>query len=175
MIVRAAMPGDGRVVTTLRVVSWQATYRGTVPDSYLDKMSAEENLAQWEALARGEQPGARLLLCEEGRAAGFAAFGAARPPNFGYGGELYAIYFHPEATGKGFGSALVADAIRGLKELGHSDMILWVMENNARGRNFYESRLGMTQVEGARQSFEIDGRTIWEVAYGLRPLPVFRG
>ena len=172
MIVRPARPGDQHAVAQIRVASWRATYRGIVPDSYLDAMSAEENAPQWEPAAHGEQAGARLLMCEEeGRAVGFAAFGAARPPQFGYSGELYAIYFLPGAMGKGFGSVLVAHAMRGLKELGHNDMILWVMEKNTRGRRFYESRLGMTAVDGARQSFEIDGHAIWEMAYGLKLLP----
>jgi len=172
MIVRPARPGDEHAVARIRLASWQAAYRGIVPDSYLDRMSAEENAPQWEPIARGAQPGARLLMCEDrDRVVGFAAFGAARPPQHGYSGELYAIYFLPEASGKGFGRALVSDVMRGLCELGHDDMILWVMEQNAGGRRFYESRLGMTLVEASRQSFEIDGCTIWEIAYGLRPLP----
>ena len=170
--IRWPNPNDALSVAQIRVASWRATYRGIVPDSYLDAMSAEENAPQWEPAAHGEQAGARLLMCEEeGRAVGFAAFGAARPPQFGYSGELYAIYFLPGAMGKGFGSVLVAHAMRGLKELGHNDMILWVMEKNTRGRRFYESRLGMTAVDGVRQSFEIDGHAIWEMAYGLKLLP----
>jgi hypothetical protein len=47
-------------------------------------------------------------------------------------------------------------------------MIVWVMEANARGRAFYERTMPL--VDGSRQSFAIDGVTIWEVAYGLRPL-----
>lgn len=169
MIVRPARPGDEHTVAQIRVASWRATYRGVVPDTYLDAMSAEENAPQWAPAARGEQPGMRLLMGEEeGRVVGFAAFGAARPPQHGYGGELYAIYFLPEVIGKGLGSVLATEAMRGLKDIGHNDMILWVMEQNTRGCRFYEHRLGMTPV--ARQSFEIEGQTIWEVAYGLRPL-----
>ncbi len=176
MIVRPATASDGPAAAQIRVASWRATYRGIVPDSYLDAMSAEENAAQWESVARGEQFGARLLVCEkQDRVIGFAAFGAARPPQHGYSGELYAIYFLPDAIGKGFGSALMVEAMHGLHALGHRDMILWVMEDNVRGRRFYESRMGMTLVSGSRQSFEIDGRTIWEVAYGLRPLPETQG
>jgi hypothetical protein len=73
--------------------------------------------------------------------------------------------------GKGYGSAMLREVTSGLIRLGHGDMIVWVMEANARGRNFYENILRMTLVENARQSFEIDGATLWEVAYGLRPLP----
>ena len=50
-------------------------------------------------------------------------------------------------------------------------MMLWVIEGNARARGFYES-FGGNPIANSRQSLEIDGTTIWEVAYGFRPLPV---
>jgi hypothetical protein len=45
-----------------------------------------------------------------------------------------------------------------------------VIENNAHARRFYES-FGGIEIANSRQSLEIDGSTIWEVAYGFRPLP----
>jgi hypothetical protein len=45
------------------------------------------------------------------------------------------------------------------------------MEANVRGRAFYENVMGARFIEGSRQSFELDGVTIWEIAYCLRPLP----
>ncbi len=83
---------------------------------------------------------------------------------------MYATYYLPEAMGKGYGSATMRQAIEGLKRLGHDDMILWVMEANTRGRRFYDG-IGGRVVPGSRQSFAIDGTTIWEIAYGFRPLP----
>jgi GNAT superfamily N-acetyltransferase len=171
MLIRPALPQDAHAVARVRTLSWQATYRGTVPDSYLDALTPAESEDRWRAVAGGEMPGAELLVCEvDGDVVGFASYGAARSPDFGYGGELYATYYLPDAMGKGYGTAMVARVIAGLKRLGHSDMILWVMEANARGRHFYD-RLGGTAIDGARQSFEIDGTAIWEIAYGFRPLP----
>jgi L-amino acid N-acyltransferase YncA len=172
LIIRPARPQDARAIAQVRIASWRATYRGVVPDSYLDAMTPADSEENWRAVAAGETPGAELLVCEvEGAVAGFAAYGAAREPSHGHAGELYATYYRPEAMGKGYGSAVLREVIRGLRRLGHADMIVWVMEANARGRNFYENILHMTPVADARQSFEIDGVQIWEVAYGLRPLP----
>jgi len=171
MIVRPATPEDAHAVAAVRVASWQATYRGTVPDSYLDALTPAESEERWRAVAAGEAPGAELLVCEvDGAVVGFAAYGAARPPDFGYGGELYATYYLPDAMGKGHGTQAVREVVRGLARMGHGDMIVWVMEANSRGRRFYES-IGGAIVPASRQSFEIDGRTIWEIAYGFRPLP----
>jgi hypothetical protein len=170
MIIRSATPLDGPAIAAVRVTSWRGAYRGTVPDSYLEKMPSNES--QWCKLASGGEPGTELLVCEaDGRIVGFACYGAARPPHFDYSGELHATYFLPEAIGKGYGAATMLEAIKRLKRLGHDDMMLWVMENNTRGRRFYES-FGGVEIASSRQSFEIDGKTIWEVAYGFRPLPV---
>ena len=172
MIIRPAVPEDAYAVASVRVASWRATYRGTVPDSYLDTLTTSESEERWRAVAAGEIPGAALLVCEvDGRVVGFAAYGAAREPSFGHAGELYATYYLPEAMGKGYGSAMLREVIAGLRRLGHNDLIVWVMEANVRGRAFYENILHARQVENSRQSFEIDGVTIWEVAYGLSPLP----
>jgi GNAT superfamily N-acetyltransferase len=171
MRIRPALPQDARAIAEVRVASWRATYRGVVPDSYLDALTPEESEDRWRAVATGEVPGAELRVCEvDGAVVGFAAYGAARDPSFGHGGELYATYYLPEAMGKGYGSAMLREVTARLVALGHNDMIVWVMEANARGRAFYENILRMTPVEGARQSFAIDGVTIWELAYGLRPL-----
>jgi L-amino acid N-acyltransferase YncA len=138
-----------------------------VPDSYLDALTEAESEDRWRAVAAGEEPGAELLVCKvDGRIVGFAAYGTARPPTFDHSGELYATYY-----GKGYGSAMLREVTAGLRRLGHNDMIVWVMEANARGRAFYENILHGRLVEGSQQSFEIDGRTIWEIAYGLQPLP----
>ena len=171
MIVRAARPQDAHAVARVRTISWQATYRGTVPQSYLDALTPAESEERWCALAAGEMPGNELLVCEvDGAVVGFAAYGAARPPAFGYSGELFATYYLPEAMGKGYGTATVAKVVEGLNRLGHADMILWVMEANARGRRFYDG-IGGEAIAGSRQSFEIEGTPIWEIAYGFRPLP----
>jgi L-amino acid N-acyltransferase YncA len=172
MIIRPARPQDARAIAQVRIASWRATYRGVVPDSHLDAMTPADSEENWRAAAAGEVPGAELLVCEvDGAVVGFAAYGAAREPSHGHTGELYATYYRPEAMGKGYGSAMLREVIRSLIRLGHADMIVWVMEANARGRNFYENILHMTPVAGSRQSFEIGGAQIWEVAYSLRPLP----
>jgi hypothetical protein len=135
-------------------------------------MPSNEEL--WCRIARGEEPNTELLVCEdEGRVVGFASFGAARPPHFDYSGELHATYFLPGAIGKGYGRAIMIAATRALARRGHADMMLWVVEDNLRGRRFYEG-FGGLRISNSRQSFEIDGRTIFEVAYGFRPLPVTR-
>ena len=171
MIIRFATPDDAHAVASVRAISWRATYRGTVPDAVLDAMTPEQTEDSWRAVAAGEVANTELLVCEvDGAVVGFACYGAARPPQLGYGGELYATYYRPEAMGKGYGTATVRAVVAGLERMGHADMIVWVMEANARGRSFYEG-IGGVVVPDSRRSFELEGATIWEIAYGFRPLP----
>ena len=175
VLIRPARAEDALATATVRVMSWQAAYRGIVPGAHLDAMTPQKNLDHWRNLASGGEPGTELLVAEEGdRIVGFAVYGAARPPTLGYRGELHATYWLPEATGKGYGTQMMQHVLAGLRRLGHDDMIAWVMEANARGRRFYEHFENMVQVKDSRRSFEIAGTTLWEVAYGLRALPFLR-
>ncbi|MGN6517545.1 MAG: GNAT family N-acetyltransferase, partial [Rhizomicrobium sp.] len=156
--------------------SWRQTYRGIVPQSYLDGMAPEKTVARWRnAMTDETSAGARLLVAEEkGRIVGFQVYGPAREPAFGYSGELYAAYFLPEAMGKGLGTTMIRQVVADLSARNMNDMIVWVMEANERGRRFYEKLLGGSIVPGSRKSFEIDGAEIWEIAYGFRPLPLLK-
>jgi len=170
MIIRPAASQDGPAVAAVRVASWRATYRGIMPDGFLQAMDSNE--AQWCKVAAGGEPGVRLLVCEVGgQVVGFACYGPARPPHFDYSGELYATYLLPEVIGSGYGAAAMREAMADLGRMGYGDMMLWVIENNLRARRFYE-RFGGIEISNSRQSFDIGGATIWEVAYGFRPLPV---
>ncbi len=169
--IRPALPEDAPAIAAVRIASWRAAYRGIVPDSHLDAMTPEESADRWRAVAAGEVVKTGLFVSEEdGRIVGFAAYGPARPPDFGYGSELYAAYFLPEAMGRGIGSRIVSRVARALEAQGFDDMIVWVMEANARGQRFYRETMGGARVPGSRRNFDIDGVTIFEVAYGFRPL-----
>jgi ribosomal protein S18 acetylase RimI-like enzyme len=53
-------------------------------------------------------------------------------------GELKDLYVVPEAWGSGVASELTETALEAMRERGLTDAILWVGEENARARRFYE-------------------------------------
>ncbi|HEY7976868.1 MAG TPA: GNAT family N-acetyltransferase [Rhizomicrobium sp.] len=170
--IRYARTEDAPGIAHVHSTSWRNTYRGIVPQSYLDDMHPEKTVERWREAAAGKVPGAHLLVAyEKGKIIGFEVYGPAREPSFGYSGELYAAYFLPEAMGKGLGTEMMKTVVRDLAAQGLNDMIVWVMEANARGRRFYEKLPGGAVVPDSRKSFDIDGAEIWEIAYGFRPLP----
>ena len=120
------------------MASWRATYRGMVPDGYLDRLSVEEREARWrEALVGGSQC---VLVAEGGDGViGFASFGPSRDADAGADvGEIPAIYVEPSAIGTRVGRALFEAATSALREAGYRRATLWVLEANERARRFYE-------------------------------------
>jgi ribosomal protein S18 acetylase RimI-like enzyme len=110
----------------------------------------------------------RVYVAEDGHeVVAFASGGPERAGEAGYAGELYAIYVLEKAQRQGHGKSLVRAVTGGLREMGLSDMIVWVLRDNAPARGFYE-RLGGVYVR--TQPITIGSATLQEVSYGWRSL-----
>jgi GNAT superfamily N-acetyltransferase len=164
--VRRATAGDAPAIASVHVASWQATYRGIVPQAILDNLSVERRMAGWARLlaAPGE---ARVWIGElDGDIVGFA--GTARPadPALGEGvAELETIYLLPAAQGLGLGGLLLRRATDDLAERGFSSAILWVLTANERARRFYEA--AGWRPDGAAQMLDFDGTPVEEIRYRI--------
>ncbi len=140
--VREAVERDGLAIASIHVRSWQAAYRGQLPDEYLDNLSVDERLARLRASIASPPPEWRMWVAVDGpgRVVGFACTGRsedadATPET----GEVLAIYLEPEAFGKGVGRELFARAVEDLGERGFRTATLWVLETNDQARRFYEA------------------------------------
>ena len=172
MAVREATPDDVPAIARVHVDTWRATYRGIVPDSFLDGLTYEGRELLWTA-ALGPGSPTRLFVGEDdaGRVFGFAAGGPERGGDPDYRGELYALYIAAAAQGRGLGRQLVQAVAGRLADEGMTALLLWVLaENPARG--FYE-RLGGREVR--TQPLAIGEATLEEVAYGWPDTGVLRG
>jgi GNAT superfamily N-acetyltransferase len=92
---------------------------------------------------------------------GFVSVGECREGDAD--GELYAIYVDPDHWASGIGRELIAVGEQRLRELGHMDVILWVLEDNPRARRFYECAGWYHDSE--RRSITVLGREVPEVRY----------
>jgi L-amino acid N-acyltransferase YncA len=166
-VVRPATPGDAVAIATAHVRSWQTAYRGIVPAAVLDSLSIDRRASWWRGeLAAMAPPTACWVVERSGRVVGFASVGTARGDSAAPGvGELFAIYLEPEAWSLGLGRALMDQAVVGLRDGGFRAAILWVLADNARGRQFYE-RAGW-QPDGATMTWETSGATLPEVRYRI--------
>jgi len=169
-MIRAATVPDAPAIARVHVASWRTTYRGLLPDGFLDALDDQGYEDRWRrALAESSM---RVYVAEDEASegsgvVGFASGGRERAGEPGYAGELYAIYVVREAQGRGFGRELVRAVVGGLGELRLTDMIVWVLRDNSAARGFYE-RLGGTFVRS--QPITIGPATLEEVSYGWRRL-----
>jgi GNAT superfamily N-acetyltransferase len=158
-------------IAVVHVRSWQAAYRGLVPQDYLDGLDPVRRRAQWDrVLAEASWPRAGVLVAEvDEQVAGFAAMYPTRDvdQDCAQVAEITAIYLAPEAWGIGAGRRLMTASLHVLTQAGYQQVTLWVLDANERARRFYAA--GGWQADGAVKDDARLGFPLSEVRY-RRPL-----
>jgi len=168
LVIRPAKVGDAHAIANVHVASWRTTYRGIVPDSFLDALSIEKREAMWTQTITNIQSGTEkkaLFVAEDAhhQIVGFVAGGKERDGHARFDGELYAIYLYQDQQKRGTGRRLTLALAEQLRELGYQGMMLWVLQNNP-SRRFYENIGGQKLADTKEVDFV--GTNCIEVAYG---------
>lgn len=168
MLIREAQPDDAPGIARVHIGAWLETYRGLVPDAYLDELAHahESRTLRWQRILSTDDSKTFVLASDDGQVVGFASGGAVRTEDSPYTGELYSLYVLRRAQKSGMGRALVGRFARWLHENAHDSMLVWVLEANP-ARGFYE-RLGGEYWRSL--PFEIAGVPLIEVGYGWASL-----
>lgn len=135
--------------------SWKHAYKNIVPQQYLDSIPA----GRWAKIASENC----LVAVEDGRIVGTSSICSSRWEKYGDYGEIISIYFLPEYMGKGYGKFLLERAVEELSKRSFQKALLWVLEENARARRFYE-KCGFSSI-GEVMSDCIGGKELREVLY----------
>ena len=137
-MIRPATVSDISALAKVHIASWQAAYRGILPDEVLNNLSFEQFEDNWRKNFADSQRSNSVLEVEN-RIIGFIAFGNSRDHNKTTRiGEIYGLYLAPEFWGLGHGRTLWKGVLECLRE-NFSELILWVLKDNVRARRFYES------------------------------------
>jgi GNAT superfamily N-acetyltransferase len=159
-------------IAIVHVRSWQAAYRGLVPQEYLDHVEVDQRYSVWERiLGEAEWPRVGTFVAEYGGdVVGFASICPTRDDDEqpASAGELAAIYLLPEGWGKGLGRELMASVLSALSEAGFDEATLWVLERTAGRDGFYEA--AGWHADGAVKQDARRGFVLNEVRY-RRALP----
>jgi len=93
-----AGPGDAEALARVHAQSWKATYRGILPDTYLDSEVDGERARYWRtALATTRYPIVKLA-CEAGAVVGLIAL-HDDPEDQGYDFTIEHLHLLPESKG----------------------------------------------------------------------------
>ncbi|MDA1470129.1 GNAT family N-acetyltransferase [Brachyspira hyodysenteriae] len=65
--------------------------------------------------------------------------GKSRCSMEGYG-EIISLYVHPIYQGSGIGTLLLEHAVKYMKDLGYTNICLYVFEKNEKAKEFYQKK-----------------------------------
>ena len=166
--VRTATVEDAVAIARVRVESWRSTYKGMIPQAYLDGMSVESSAALWDKALAAANHRTHTFVAEDPEGiVGFSSGVLLAEPKQGYASELAAIYLRPSYQRNGLGTRLVGAVADALAAQGATTMIVWVIAGNAQARKFCAA-LGAQRV--IEQPFQWDGIDLVEAGYGWSDL-----
>jgi ribosomal protein S18 acetylase RimI-like enzyme len=134
---------------------WRVSYSQVMPAALVDGMTPERAMTIWRNALQNPDNTIVVAIADEPAGAvlglvGYSMLGSeVGQSGVGYSGVGYvgSLYVSPFAQGSGTGRLLLSAATDDLKNLGAQHARLWVFEQNAPSRAFYE-----------RQGWTADGR-----------------
>jgi ribosomal protein S18 acetylase RimI-like enzyme len=160
-LIRPAEFDDAARLGRVHVETWRATYRGLLPDDYLDGLSDIRQAAFWSRALDDADRAAGATVAED-EDAGVVGFCDCGPERGGAtGGEILAIYILPEWQRQELGRRLIAASAAHLIANGFESLAVWALEDNP-ARAFYTA-LGGAPAEKRRLS--IGGIEVIEQCY----------
>jgi ribosomal protein S18 acetylase RimI-like enzyme len=188
VVIRSASAADAAQIAVVRRDSWFAAYEGIISRRIIDRVTAPDGGAgvrqsfltrPWQRMiaAVAVSP-PESLPPASGKAPGIVGYASFGPEldvlgapwphplsaegRAGRAAELYALYVHPAWWSTGTGRALTDQILTTASAAGYLCITLWVLEDNARARRFYE-RAGFAP-DGARHALDDLGGVI-EIRY----------
>jgi GNAT superfamily N-acetyltransferase len=137
-VIRAAQSADALEVAQLHVRSWQAAYRGLLPDDFLAGLDPARR-AEYYGFDGDGSTAHTWVVEEHGRLHGFATIGPSQEGDGTELGELYGLYVDPASWRRGYGGLLIGQARELLAARGFAEAVLWVLRGNERAEAFYRA------------------------------------
>jgi ribosomal protein S18 acetylase RimI-like enzyme len=169
--IREATVEDAEAIATIHVDSWQAAYRGILPEAYLANLTVTRRRVAWHHFIVAGKP--RVLVAhanahadDHPRAAilGWVAFGDSRDGDKDHRwAEVETLYIAPAFWRKGIGKRLIDAARHALQSAGYTNVALWVLLDNRRARAFYK-RSGFV-CDNSSRGVQLGGKWLTEIRY----------
>lgn len=137
-IIRKRTKEDCKALAHIVTVAWNETYRGIVPDEFLDNLySNEEERSNNSYNKFDEKDNHQYVLEVDGHIVGFVKVGESDETDYQNCGEIHALYIINGYKGYGFGKKLIDAGIKELKEMNFDKMIIGCLVGNSSNK-FYE-------------------------------------
>ena len=148
---RAAAAAEAEAIAALHAESWRRTYRGMMPDAFLDGPALEDRRRVWHTRLGTAGADQLVIVAEDGaRIIGFICVFARGDD--GWGAYIDNLHVAHDRKQRGLGRALMRQAAEWIcATQPGGGVYLWVMEANANARGFYDRR-GAHNMETVEQS-----------------------
>lgn len=133
----AATQEHFETMSLIHALGWRTTYQNAVPADYMSREITDD---RWVPFFRENYETGRchgLLLYQGDTPVACCNYGPARADGYGDWGELISFYAHPEHRGRGFGGALIEEALNRLRAEGFRRCYVLVLRENEKARKFY--------------------------------------
>jgi GNAT superfamily N-acetyltransferase len=130
---------DAALVASIHARSWATTYRGSLPDAFLDHDVHQERAAYWQRRMREIDSGVGEVTIAEidGKPIAFLCMVAPDENGYVFVDNLHAL---PQCKGLRAGSTLLKHAEQWARDRNAIGLYLYVFETNIAAIGFYESR-----------------------------------
>ena len=129
---------DCKKIANVVTVAWNETYKGIVPDDFLEGLYLNEEQRTINSYNKfDENDNHQYVLEVDGKVIGFVNVGSTDEKEYDNCGELHAIYIINGYKGNGFGKELINIGIEELKKMGYNKMIIGCLEGNP-SNEFYK-------------------------------------
>jgi ribosomal protein S18 acetylase RimI-like enzyme len=137
MIIRKAKIDDATGIAKVHVDSWRTTYKGIIPDDFLNNLSYEQRTELWKGNITKEDNYVIVAENNEGQIVGFADAWKRETNVVESSSDLTSIYLLKEYQGQGIGKKLFKELFEHFKQMGYGKIFVEVLEEN-KTRYFYE-------------------------------------
>jgi ribosomal protein S18 acetylase RimI-like enzyme len=174
--IRPARPQDVGALAQVHVASWHHAYRGIVAPHNLALTNFSRSVSRFRGYFWHGGQNVSLLHVVEGPegVVGYVNSGLSNsrdmlfPATSQTGrsvrprGEVFELYLHPDAHGRGAGRKLLSAGLWALSGRRLLPAIVWVLADNQHARRFYE---GMRGREIARSTVVVGDQVLNQIAY----------
>ncbi|MFK7946546.1 MAG: N-acetyltransferase family protein [Saprospiraceae bacterium] len=141
-MIRKASKQDLSTIAKIRIDNWRTTYKGLLPQSFLDDLDYAKEAANWLKFIQTDNCLLYVAIDDNGEILGFIGNKILVTEDSKMG-EIYALHTDEKHRGKGVGKALIHFSIKLFKAENINQMYLWVVVGNTNAIEIYE-HLGAT-------------------------------
>ncbi|MCY9547834.1 GNAT family N-acetyltransferase [Lysinibacillus xylanilyticus] len=161
MNIRKANSQDAQDIAKVHVDSWRTTYKGILPDDFLNNLSYEQRTELWKKNISDATNYVLVAENEQNEIIGFATGATRKTNSVPNATDLTSIYLLEEYQGIGIGKQLLTEIFAYFKLKGYEKVFVEVLAEN-KTRNFYEY-YGAQYVDNTE--IKIGGKVLEELIY----------